>query len=73
MLYHVGDRPRALGEVRRGIENVEVALEHLGTPDDFRRYGVLRTPGLVVNEKVVCAGRVPTAAEVTSWLTDAMV
>jgi hypothetical protein len=25
----------------------------------------------VINEKVVCAGRIPTEAEVTTWLVDA--
>jgi protein-disulfide isomerase len=31
-------------------------------------YGVMSTPALVVNEKVVVSGRVPTAAEVRELL-----
>ncbi len=50
------------------FENVEVSLEHLGTPDDFRRYGVLRTPGLVVNEKLAIAGRLPDVMEIIAVL-----
>jgi hypothetical protein len=33
---------------------------------------VLKTPGLVVEERVVCEGRVPTAGEITTWLADAL-
>lgn len=32
-------------------------------------YGVMATPGLVVDEKLVCSGRVPAAAEVRKLLT----
>jgi small redox-active disulfide protein 2 len=35
-------------------------------------YGVMATPALVVDDKLVCSGRVPTAAEVRELLTAAM-
>lgn len=40
--------------------------------NDIMKYNVLSTPGLVINEKVVSTGRIPTPAEVTTWLTNAL-
>jgi small redox-active disulfide protein 2 len=39
---------------------------------DISAYNILSTPGLVVNEVVVCTGRIPTPAEVTTWLVNAL-
>jgi small redox-active disulfide protein 2 len=40
--------------------------------NDITSYNILSTPGLVINENVVCSGRIPTPAEVTTWVTDAL-
>lgn len=36
---------------------------------DIMNYGVMRTPALVINEKVVLSGRVPSAKEIKEIIT----
>ena len=59
----------------------ERAVTHLGveaqitkiTDDvEIMKYRLLSTPGLVINEKVVASGRIPSEAEITTWLADAL-
>ena len=40
--------------------------------NEMMAYNILSTPGLVINEKLVSSGRIPTPAEVTTWVTDAL-
>lgn len=35
-------------------------------------YNVMSTPGLVINEKVVSTERIPSVAEITTWLANAL-
>ena len=53
--------------------SVEAQIEKVTEMPEIVKYRILATPGLVINEKVVCAGRIPTAAEVTTWVTNALV
>ena len=47
----------------------EATFQHVSNWDEILKYSILRTPGLVLNGKVVCSGRVPTKAEIVSWIT----
>ena len=51
----------------------EAQIEKVTDPAEIGKYRILATPGLVINEKVVCAGRIPTAAEVSTWVANALV
>jgi small redox-active disulfide protein 2 len=39
---------------------------------EIMKYDILSTPGLVINEKLVSSGRIPSEAEITTFLTDAL-
>lgn len=51
---------------------LEAQIEKISDRAQMMAYHLLATPGLVINEKLVAAGRIPTEAEVTTWLVDAI-
>jgi len=51
---------------------VEAAIEKVTQYDEIMKYDVLSTPGLVINEKVVSSGRIPSESEITTWVTSAL-
>jgi small redox-active disulfide protein 2 len=61
------------GLARKVIGMMGMQAEVIKVTDwgEIGKYPILGTPGLVVNEKVVCAGRIPSEAEVTTWLVNA--
>ncbi|OIN88559.1 MAG: thioredoxin family protein [Anaerolineae bacterium CG1_02_58_13] len=59
---------------RKVVEDMSMQAEIIKVTDynDIMAYNVMSTPGLVINEKLVSYGRIPTPAEVTTFLTNAL-
>lgn len=47
---------------------LDATVTHVKDVGEIASYGVMRTPGLVVDEEVLVSGRVPNAAEIKSLL-----
>ena len=60
--------------VRKVVEQLSIEAEVIKVTDyaDIMAYDVMSTPGLVINEQVVSTGRIPSPAEITTWLADAL-
>lgn len=52
---------------------VDARIEEVKDMKKIMEYPILSTPGLVINEKVVVFGKVPSKAELTSYITTALV
>ncbi len=50
----------------------EATIEKVTDRTEYPKYGLLYTPGLVINDKLVCGGRIPNQAEVTTWVINAL-
>lgn len=50
------------------LKGIEIELEKVEDIADIMAYGVMSTPGVVVDGKVVHAGGVPDRKAVESWL-----
>jgi small redox-active disulfide protein 2 len=51
---------------------VEAQIDHVKDFKAIAAFGVMTTPGLVIDGKVRSAGRIPAKAEIISWVTTAL-
>lgn len=61
-------------ETRAALEslNIEYHITKVTQHADIAVYKVLQTPALVINEKVVSAGRIPKIDEIVTWAVNAL-
>ena len=59
---------------RQAVANVgvEATITKVTDRTEYPKYGLMYTPGLVINNKLGCVGRIPTEPEVMTWVTDAL-
>ncbi len=59
---------------RQTVVNMGVEAEIIKVTDyaEMMQYNILSTPGLVINERLVSAGKIPTEAQVTTWLAETL-
>jgi small redox-active disulfide protein 2 len=51
---------------------IDAQVEMVTDVKEIMRYGVMNTPGVVINDKVVSTGRVPALSQMTTMITNAM-
>ena len=61
---------KAVAIVREAVAEVGIVAEILKITDfaEMAKLGVLSTPAIIINGKIMCVGKVPSKNEVLAWL-----
>jgi small redox-active disulfide protein 2 len=51
---------------------IDAEIEDVKDVKKIMEYPILTTPGLVIDDKLVCSGRVPSKSEVITFITKAL-
>jgi len=71
--YRVEQRAvEALEALAEEDPSLEATIQHVTDFGEIMQYPIMATPGLVINEQVMCAGRIPRVEEIVGWLREAL-
>ena len=68
-------RCHQLGQAVRDVVSelaIDAAVEEVKDVQKMAKYHIVATPGLVINEELVCSGKVPSKAEVTQLIINGL-
>ncbi len=51
-------------------EKIEAQIEKVTDIKRFHELGILMTPGLLINGKVISSGRLPTKSMIVNWIRE---
>ena len=58
-------------EQLKSDNNLDFDLEEVTQLDEIMGYGIMMTPGLVIDEEVKSVGKVPKDSELLNWIREA--
>ena len=62
---------RAAGKRFSCIEkNIDTTIEKVTNIDDMIKYGIMATPGLVINDKLKSTGILPKNEQIINWIEE---
>lgn len=50
------------------VHNIDAVVEKVSQIQNIMKYGIMSTPGLVINEKVVSFGTIPKDEQILNWI-----
>jgi small redox-active disulfide protein 2 len=50
--------------------NIDAVIEKVSDIQEMMNYGILATPGLVINEKLKSSGIIPKNDQILNWMTE---
>lgn len=53
------------------ISGVEAEIVHVTDYEAIAARGIMSTPGLIIDDRIVSYGRVPAAGDIAKWLVEA--
>jgi len=60
---------RLEAETRAALDEAEIDYDLMKITDyeDIAAHGIMNTPGLIINDKIVSTGRIPARAKIIAW------